>query len=72
MNFMMYVAQDAREIMASLGFRTIDEMVGRVDVLDVNAAIKHWKANGLDFSNLLAVPEVPKGGSLRCTDFTGA
>jgi glutamate synthase domain-containing protein 2/glutamate synthase domain-containing protein 1/glutamate synthase domain-containing protein 3 len=67
MNFMMYVAQDAREIMASLGFRTIDEMVGRVDVLDVNDAINHWKTNGLDFSKVLAAPVVPKDGSLRCT-----
>ena len=67
MNFMMFVAQDAREIMASLGFRTIDEMVGRVDVLDVNGAINHWKTNGLDFSKVLAAPVVPKDGSLRCT-----
>jgi glutamate synthase domain-containing protein 2/glutamate synthase domain-containing protein 3 len=66
MNFMKFVAQDTREIMASLGFRTIDEMVGRVDVLDVSTVIKHWKANGLDFSKVLAKPEVPAGGSLRC------
>jgi glutamate synthase domain-containing protein 2/glutamate synthase domain-containing protein 1/glutamate synthase domain-containing protein 3 len=67
MNFMKYVAQDVREIMASLGFRTIDEMVGRVDILDVNNAIKHWKANGLDFSKVLTMPVVPAGGSLHCT-----
>lgn len=66
MNFMMYIAQDASEIMASLGFRTIDEMVGRVDILNVNEAIKHWKANGLDFSKVLATPAIPEGGSLRC------
>jgi glutamate synthase domain-containing protein 3 len=67
MNFMMYIAQDTREIMASLGFRTIDEMVGRVDILDVNAAISHWKANGLDLSKILTSPVAPNGGSLRCT-----
>jgi glutamate synthase domain-containing protein 3 len=42
-------------------------MVGRVDLLDVNEAIKHWKASGLDFSGVLKMPEVPAGGSLRCT-----
>lgn len=67
MNFMKFVAQDTREIMANLGFRTIDEMVGRVDVLNVNDVIDHWKANGLDFSKVLAAPVVPEGGSLRCT-----
>jgi glutamate synthase domain-containing protein 2/glutamate synthase domain-containing protein 1/glutamate synthase domain-containing protein 3 len=67
MNFMNYIAQDVREIMAELGFRTIDEMVGRADVLDVNKAIDHWKANGLDFSKLLTMPALPEGGSLRCT-----
>jgi glutamate synthase domain-containing protein 2/glutamate synthase domain-containing protein 1/glutamate synthase domain-containing protein 3 len=67
MNFMKFVAQDTREVMASLGFRTIDEMVGRVDVLNVNDVINHWKANGLDFSKVLATPVVPEGGSLRCT-----
>ncbi len=67
MNYMKYIAQDAREIMAELGFRTIDEMIGRVDVLDVNKAIDHWKTNGLDFSKILTVPALPEGGSLRCT-----
>jgi len=66
-NFMKFIAQDVREIMAGLGFRTIDEMVGRVDMLDVKDAIDHWKAKGLDFSKILAAPIMPKGGSLRCT-----
>ncbi len=65
-NFMRFVAQDAREIMAGLGFRTIEEMVGRVDVLDVEPALDHWKARGLDFTAMLAAPKVPEGGSLRC------
>ncbi len=66
-NFMRFIAQDVREIMSELGFRTIDEMVGRVDVLDVNRAVEHWKAKGLDFSRVLTAPIMPEGGSLRCT-----
>jgi len=66
-NFMRFVAQDARETMASLGFRTFDEMVGHVEVLETRAAVDHWKAQGLDFSRILARPEVPPGTSLRCT-----
>ena len=63
--------------MAELGFRTIDEMVGRVDVLDVNSAVENWKAVGLDFSRILHKPEMPEGSSLRCTsrqaiDFTAS
>ena len=57
-NFMRFVAEEMREIMAELGFRTIDEMVGRVDKLEPRAAIDHWKARGLDFTNLLYSPEV--------------
>ncbi len=66
-NFMRFVAQDAREIMASLGFRTFDEMIGHVEALETRAAVDHWKTRGLDFSRLLARPEVPPGTSLRCT-----
>ncbi|MFP4165117.1 MAG: glutamate synthase large subunit [Chitinispirillaceae bacterium] len=65
-NFMRFVAQDVREIMSELGFRTIDEMIGKVDVLDVNRAVEHWKARGLDFSRVLTAPLIPEGGSLRC------
>ncbi|MBO52840.1 MAG: glutamate synthase large subunit [Planctomycetaceae bacterium] len=52
-NYLFMVAEEAREIMASLGFRTINEMVGRVDVLSVNDAIDHWKAQGIDLSLVL-------------------
>src|SRR6056297_2383770 len=52
-NYLFMVAEEARQIMAKLGFRTIDEMVGRSDVLKTDAAIKHWKADGLDLSALL-------------------
>ena len=55
-NFMRFVAQELREIMAQLGFRTLNEMVGRVDVLEPRKAVAHWKARGLDFSNILYQP----------------
>ena len=57
-NFMRYVAQELREIMAQLGFRTLNEMVGRVDILEPKKAIEHWKAKGLDLSNMLHQPQV--------------
>ncbi|KSU64347.1 glutamate synthase subunit alpha [[Bacillus] enclensis] len=59
-NFMRFVAQEARELMAQLGFRTINEMIGRTDVLQANEAIDHWKAKGLDLSALLHQPDVPE------------
>jgi glutamate synthase (NADPH) large chain len=52
-NYLFLVAEEAREIMASLGFRTINEMVGRSDCLDKDAAILHWKADGLDLTDML-------------------
>jgi glutamate synthase domain-containing protein 2/glutamate synthase domain-containing protein 1/glutamate synthase domain-containing protein 3 len=57
-NFMRFVAMELREIMAQLGFRTINEMVGRVDKLEARKAISHWKAKGLDLNNLLYQPDV--------------
>jgi glutamate synthase (ferredoxin) len=58
-NYLFMVAEDLRRIMAELGFRTINEMVGRADMLDVKEAVDHWKARGLDLSKLLHVPQVP-------------
>ncbi|MBX7165405.1 MAG: glutamate synthase large subunit [Pirellulales bacterium] len=58
-NYFLLVAEGVREIMAELGFRTINEMVGRVDRLDTREAIDHWKARGLDFSTMLHKPDVP-------------
>ncbi len=58
MNFMRFVARQVRELMARLGFRTVEEMVGRSDRLEVGTAIDHWKARGLDFSNILHQPDV--------------
>jgi glutamate synthase domain-containing protein 3 len=59
-NYLFMVAEDARQIMAELGFRTIEEMVGRVDCLETNAAIQHWKADGLDLTQLLSPIEKPR------------
>ena len=56
-NFMRFIAQEVRELMARLGFRTLVEMVGRVDRLEARQAIDHWKAKGLDLSNILRRPE---------------
>ena len=72
-NYMMFVAQDVREIMASLGFRKFEDMIGQSDVLEVNEAVSYWKDRGLDFSALLRKPPLPPGGSYRCTrkDMTG-
>jgi len=53
-NYLFMVAEDARRIMARLGFRTIDDMVGRSEVLHTDAAIKHWKSDGLDLTDVLA------------------
>ena len=55
-NFMHFIAQDMREHMARLGFRTVNEMIGRVDKIEPQRAIKHWKAAGLDFSAILYQP----------------
>ena len=57
-NFMRFIAEEVREIMAQLGFRTIEEMVGQVDRLEPRQAITHWKAKGVDFSNILYQPDV--------------
>jgi glutamate synthase (ferredoxin) len=58
-NFMRFIAQEVRELMAHLGFRTIVEMVGRVDRLDVKKALEHYKARGLDFSKVFHQPDMP-------------
>jgi len=58
-NFMFMVAREVREILAELGFRRLEEIVGRSDLLDVNEAISFWKARGLDFSRIFYRPEAP-------------
>jgi glutamate synthase (NADPH) large chain len=65
-NFMRFVAQEVREYMAELGFRTIDEMVGRSERIEMRRAVDHWKARNLDFSRILFKPTVPKSYGRTC------
>lgn len=57
-NYFFFVAEEVRQLMAQLGFRRFDEMIGRLDALDTRRAIEHWKAKGLDFSRILHQPAV--------------
>ena len=59
-NYFRFVADEIRELMATMGFRTMDEMIGHVDHLDTTNAVGHWKANGLDLSQILHDPDVPE------------
>ncbi|HKY23501.1 MAG TPA: glutamate synthase large subunit [Vicinamibacterales bacterium] len=65
-NFFRFVAEDVREIMAQLGFRKMDDMIGRVDKIDVTKAVDHWKAAGLDLSQILYKPVVAPNVAQRC------
>jgi glutamate synthase (NADPH/NADH) large chain len=65
--FFEYVAEEVRELLAELGFRSLDEAVGRVDALDVARAVDHWKAAGLDLSPILHLPDLPEGAALHQT-----
>src|SRR5690606_38153967 len=64
-NYFLFVAEDMREIMASMGFRSVDEMVGRADMLDMKLAIDHWKARGVDLTNLLHHPPAAPNIAIR-------
>jgi glutamate synthase domain-containing protein 2/glutamate synthase domain-containing protein 1 len=66
-NYFFFVAEEMRRLMAKLGFRTVREMVGRVDKLDARGAIDHWKAKGLDFSQIFHNPEVPSRVGRVCS-----
>ena len=63
--FMMFVAEEVRQIMAQLGFRKFDELVGRIDRLSFRRAIEHWKAKNLDLSAILAKPDTSDGRAIR-------
>src|SRR5262249_34692819 len=65
-SFFTFLAQEVREHMARLGFRTMDEMIGRVDRLDFKRALDHWKARGLDLSSILFQPKMPAEVARRC------
>ncbi|MFI6596665.1 glutamate synthase large subunit [Nonomuraea sp. NPDC050536] len=66
-NFFEFIAQEIREYLAELGFRSLDEAIGHVELLDTSAAEDHWKAGGLDLSPILHQPELPAGTPLRRT-----
>ncbi len=66
-NYFFFVAEELRQIMAQLGFRNLNEMIGRVDCIEMRPAVDHWKARGLDFSSILYNPQVPLRVGRRCT-----
>ncbi|MEZ5322753.1 MAG: glutamate synthase large subunit [Microthrixaceae bacterium] len=66
-NFMLYIAEEVRELLAELGFRTLQEAIGHVEMLDTTDAIDHWKASGLDLTPILHVPELAPGASRHNT-----
>jgi hypothetical protein len=68
-NFFFFIAEEARELMAQLGVRTVDELIGRADLLDMKKGIEHWKAKGLDFSRVFYQPkEGPEVARRRVED----
>src|SRR5438874_8502701 len=64
-NYFFFVAEELREIMASLGIRALEEMIGRTELMDTRHAVDHWKAHGIDLSRLLYSPKVPNGVARR-------
>jgi glutamate synthase domain-containing protein 3 len=66
-NYFTFLAEEVREVMAGLGVRSLDELIGRTDLLEMNEAIKHWKSQGLDYSKLLARPQPAAGVGTRCS-----
>ena len=63
--FFEYIAEEVRELLAELGFRSLEEAIGHVEALDVHRAISHWKASGLDLTPILHRPDNPYGGTLH-------
>ena len=66
-NFFFFVAEQVRQWMAKLGFRKMNDMIGRADMIEMRPVMEHWKARGLDYSQLLYTPQVPGRVSRRCT-----
>ncbi|MGW5020991.1 glutamate synthase large subunit [Streptomyces sp. NHF165] len=64
-NFFEFIAEEVREILAELGFRSLDEAIGHAELLDTSRAVDHWKAKGFDLAPLLHVPELPEGAVLH-------
>ncbi len=66
-NFFEFIAEEVREHLAGLGFRSLEEAIGHAEVLDTRAAVEHWKASGLDLTPILHVPDLPEGASRHRT-----
>ncbi|MEP7090185.1 MAG: glutamate synthase large subunit, partial [Nocardioidaceae bacterium] len=66
-NFFEFIAEEVRELLAELGFRTLEEAIGHAELIDAAQAVSHWKATGLDLRPILHVPELPEGASLHHT-----
>ena len=66
-NYLFMVAEEVRLLLASLGLRRLEDAIGRADLLEPNATVSHWKAKGIDLSELLVVPDVPPGTARRRT-----
>ncbi|MCW2779797.1 MAG: gltB [Marmoricola sp.] len=66
-NFFEYIAEEVRELLAELGFRTLNEAIGHAEVLDKTEAVDHWKAQGLDITPIFHVPELPEGAARHNT-----
>ncbi|MDT0444975.1 glutamate synthase large subunit [Streptomyces johnsoniae] len=66
-NFFEFIAEEVRELLAELGFRTLDEAIGHAELLDVSRAVDHWKAQGLDLAPLLHVPQLSEGAARHRT-----
>ncbi|OEV09392.1 glutamate synthase [Streptomyces nanshensis] len=64
-NYFQFIAEEVRELLAELGFRTLDEAIGHAELLDVSRAVDHWKAQGLDLEPLLHVPDLPDGAVMH-------
>jgi len=67
-NYFFLVAEEVRELMASIGIAKFDDLIGRADLLDMKAGIEHWKINGLDFSKVFHLPEMPASVSRKNND----
>lgn len=66
-NFFTFMAEELREYMAEMGFRTVDEMIGRVDMLEPNKDLLTWKTKNIDFNSILYKPELPSRIGVKCT-----
>ena len=68
-NFFEFIAEEVRELLAELGFRSLEEAIGQVEFLDTEEAVSHWKADGLDLSPILYSPPLPANTDRRQTTF---